>query len=26
MAAITIVDSLFSNMSARMDALKDFYS
>ena len=26
MAAITIVDALFSNMSARMDALKDFYS
>ncbi|MDD6193975.1 MAG: chorismate synthase [Lachnospiraceae bacterium] len=25
MAAITIVDALFSNMSARMDALKDFY-
>ena len=26
MAAITIVDALFSNMSARMDALKDFYA
>ena len=26
MAAITIVDALFSNMSAQMDALKDFYS
>ena len=26
MAAITIVDALFSNMSARMDALKYFYS
>lgn len=25
MAAITIVDALFVNMSARMDALKDFY-
>lgn len=25
MAAITIVDALFSNMSARMDALKNFY-
>ncbi len=25
MAAITIVDALFSNMSARMDAIKDFY-
>lgn len=25
MAAITIVDALFANMSARMDSLKDFY-
>ena len=25
MAAITLVDAMFSNMSARMDYVKDFY-